>query len=106
MRRALARWERSGLSLREFGQQRGIPLSTLTWWRQVFRRKGEPVSTALKSGPATDAVVFTEVVRPATVPTTPAVLEIVLRNGHVVRVPAGADSDTLQRALHVLQAQC
>ena len=44
MRRVLARWERSGLSLREFGQTRKIPLSTLTWWRQVFRRAGEPVN--------------------------------------------------------------
>jgi hypothetical protein len=25
MRRVLARWQRSGLTLREFGQQRGIP---------------------------------------------------------------------------------
>jgi hypothetical protein len=31
MRRELARWQRSGLNLREFGQQHGIPLSTLTW---------------------------------------------------------------------------
>ena len=41
MRRELARWQRSGLKLREYGQQRGIPLSTLSWWRQVFRRAGE-----------------------------------------------------------------
>ncbi len=106
MRRVLARWERSGLSLREFGQQRGIPLSTLTWWRQVFRRVGEPVSTALKSGPGTDAVVFTEVPRPVTAPMTPPVLEVLLRNGHVLRVPAGVDTDTLQRVLQVLQTAC
>ena len=107
MRRVLARWERSGLTLREFGQQRGIPLSTLTWWRQVFRRAGEPGNAASKSRvPASDAVVFTEVPRPATVPTTPAVLEIVLRSGHVLRVPAGADTDTLQRVLQALQTAC
>ncbi len=41
MRRVLARWQRSGLTLREFGQQRGILPSTLSWWRQVFRRAGE-----------------------------------------------------------------
>ena len=51
-------------------------------------------------------MVFTEVARPATVPATPAVLEIVLRNGHVVRVPAGADSDTLKRVLQALQSPC
>lgn len=106
MRRVLARWERSGLKLREFGERHGIPLSTLTWWRQVFRRAGERVNAAAKSAPASDAVVFTEVPRPATAPTTPAVLEIVLRSGHVLRVPAGADTDTLQRVLQVLQATC
>jgi hypothetical protein len=106
MRRVLARWPRSGLTLREFGQQRRIPLSTLTWWRQVFRRAGEQVNAASKNVPASDAVVFTEVPRPAAVPTTPPVLEIVLRGGHVLRVPAGADTDTLQRVLQVLQAAC
>jgi len=106
MRRMLARWQRSGLTLREFGQQRGIPLSTLTWWRQVFRRAGEPVNAASKSVPARDAVVFTEVPRPATVPTPSAVLEIVLRSGHVVRVPSGADTTTLQRVLQALQTAC
>ncbi len=106
MRRVLARWERSGLSLREFGQQRGIPLSTLTWWRQVFRRAGEAVSTASKSRPSGDSVVFTEVPRPATAPMRPPVLEVLLRNGHVLRIPAGADTDILQRVLQVLQAAC
>jgi len=102
MRRVLARWQRSGLTLREFGTQRGIPLSTLTWWRQVFRRAGEPVNNAFTA----KAVVFTEVPRPATVPMNPAVLEVVLRSGHVLRVPAGADSDTLQRVLQALQTAC
>lgn len=106
MRRVLARWERSGLSLREFGEQRGIPLSTLTWWRQVFRRAGERAVTASRSGPAGDSVVFTELPRPATVPMTPPVLEVLLRNGHVLRVPAGADTDTLHHVLQVLQTAC
>ena len=106
MRRVLARWQRSGLKLREFGERHGIPLSTLTWWRQVFRRAGEPVNATSKSVPARDAVMFTEVPRPATVPATPAVLEIVLRSGHVLRVPAGADTDTLQRVLQALQTAC
>ncbi len=106
MRRVLARWQRSGLTLREFGQRREIPLSTLTWWRQVFRRAGEQVDTAPKSASGSDGVVFTEVPRPATVSTTPPVLEILLRSGHVLRVPAGADTETLQRVLQALQTAC
>ncbi len=106
MRRALARWQRSGLTLREFGQQRGIPLSTLTWWRQIFRRAGDEANAASKNVSASDAMVFTEVARPVTLPRIPAVLEIVLRNGHVVRVPAGVDTDTLHLVLHALQTAC
>jgi hypothetical protein len=106
MRRVLARWQRSGLTLREFGQQRGIPLSTLTWWRQVFRRAGEPVAAAPKSAAASDAVVFTEVRRPTTVSTTAPVVEVVLRTGHVLRVPPGADTETLRRVFQNLQTAC
>ena|SRR6266853_674745 len=103
MRRVLARWQRSGLTLREFGQQRGMPLSTLSWWRRVFRCAGEE---EVNGAAAEHAVVFTEVPPPANVPGTPAVLEIVLHSGHLVRVPAGADSDTLQRVLQALRTTC
>ena len=51
-------------------------------------------------------MVFTEVPQPANVPRTPAVLEIVVHSGHLVRVPAGADSATLQRVLQALQTTC
>jgi len=106
MHRVLARWERSGISLREFGRRRGIPLSTLTWWRQVFRRADGPVTTASRSVTASETPVFTEVPRPAIVPRIPPVLEIILRSGHVLRVPAGADTETLQRVLQALQTAC
>jgi hypothetical protein len=103
MRRELARWQRSGLKLREYGQQHGIPLSTLTWWRRVFRRAGAEDGNGAS---AENAMVFTEVRKPANVPGTPAVLEIVLHSGHLVRVPAGADSDTLRRVLQALRTTC
>jgi hypothetical protein len=64
------------------------------------------MNAASKSVPASDAMVFTEVPQPAKVPRTPSVLEIVLHSGHVVRVPAGADTDTLRRVLQALQATC
>jgi hypothetical protein len=103
MRRVLAGWQRSGLTLREFGEKRGIPPSTLSWWRRVLRGADDQD----RNGVATEtAVVFTEVPKPAKVPKTPSVLEIVLPSGHLVRVPAGADSDTLQRVLQALQRTC
>ena len=91
------------MTLREFGEKRGIPPSTLSWWRQVFRRAGEE---EVNGAPAENAVVFTEVPQPANVPRTPSVLEIVLHSGHVVRVPAGADTDTLRRVLQALRTTC
>jgi len=103
MRRVLERWQRSGLTLREFGEKRGIPPSTLSWWRQVFRRAGEE---AVNSTAVENAVAFTEVPPPVNVVMTPAVLEIVLDSGHIVRVPAGADTGTLRRVLQALQTTC
>jgi hypothetical protein len=103
MRRVLERWQRSGLTLREFGEKRGIPPSTLSWWRRVFRGAGEEEG----NGAAVEnAVVFTEVPPPVNVAMTPAVLEIVLDSGHIVRVPAGADTGTLRRVLQALQTTC
>src|SRR5258706_13477382 len=103
MRRVLAQWQRSGLTLREFGEKRGIPLSTLTWWRRVFRHAGDKEGNGVA---AENAVVFTEVPPPANVPGTAAVLEIVLHSGHLVRVPAGGRSHTLERGLHGPPTTC
>ena len=103
MRGVLAGWERSGLTLREFGEKRGIPPSTLSWWRRVFRDAGDEKGNGAA---AENPVVFTEVPKPITLRTRPAVVEIVLPSGHVVRVAAGADSDTLQRVLQALQRTC
>jgi transposase-like protein len=103
MRRVLAHWQRSGLTLREFGEKRGIPPSTLSWWRRVFRRAGDEEGNGAA---AENPVVFTEVPPPANVPRPLSVLEIVLRSGHIVRVPAGADTATLRRVLQALQTTC
>ena len=99
----LARWQRGGLTLREFAEKRGIPPSTLNWWRRVFQHAGEEEGNGAV---AENAVLFTEVPPPAKVPRTSAVLEIVLHSGHLVRVSAGADTDTLQRVLQALRTTC
>lgn len=103
MRRLLVRWQRSGLTLREFGEKREIPLSTLTWWRRVFRDAGDEKGNGAA---AETAVVFTEVPKPANVPRTATAVEIVLPSGHIVRVPAGADTATLRRVLQALRTTC
>ncbi len=82
MRQELAHWQRSGLTLREFGEKRGIPVSTLSWWRRVLRGSGE--NEEGNGAPAENVVVFTEVPQPAKVPRTAEVVEIVLPSGHLV----------------------
>jgi hypothetical protein len=79
-------------------QQCGIPVSTLSWWRRVYRGAEEAGNDAAVA----NAGAFTEVPQPAKVPRIPAVVEIILHSGHVVRVPAGADTATLQRVLQAL----
>ena len=78
-------------------------LSTLSWWRRVFRRAGEE---HVNGEAGENPVVFTEVPKPANVPRTATVVEIVLHSGHLVRVPAGVDADTLQQVLQALQTTC
>src|ERR1700720_2584110 len=60
MRGELARWQRSGLKLRVYGQQHGIPLSTLTWWRQVFRHAGEQGNAGSEAAAHRTAILFLE----------------------------------------------
>jgi hypothetical protein len=73
MRRMLARWQRSGLTLREFGEKRGIPPSTLSWLRRVFRLAGDEEG----NGAAADNLaVFTEVPQPSKVPGTPKTYQL------------------------------
>jgi hypothetical protein len=64
------------------------------------------VKAAAPSAPAGETGVFTEVPRVATGPGVPTIVEIILRSGHVVRVPGGVDADTLRRVLQALQATC
>jgi transposase-like protein len=84
---ALERLKRSGLSMREFARGEGLNVQRLYWWRRALRRP------AAESGPA-----FLEVV--ATGPT--AQLEVVLRSGLVVRVPAGFCEETVRRLVTAL----
>jgi hypothetical protein len=114
MRRILAQWERSGLTLREFGRRRKIPPSTLRWWRHVFRYRNAPTAAvpvrrgtpqAHRRG-AQGAAAFTELAIVPSPVSAPAVLEIVLRSGHVVRVPPGCATQRLGEVIGVLERAC
>jgi hypothetical protein len=99
MRRVLGRWERSGLTLAAFAKREGVVLSTLAWWRQVFRHAEREGSAPANRGPQ-----FTEVrISPATPQVSVGAIEVVLRSGHLVRVRAGFDPAVLRAVVSVFE---
>jgi hypothetical protein len=110
MRGVLEQWKRCGLTLLEFGQQRSIPRTTLVWWRHVFRHaSGKPrgADGGRPCPPSRAPAGFREVQLAAPGPQpAPAVLEVVLRSGHVLRVPGGVEAATLQAVIAVLERAC
>lgn len=107
------RWRDSGLTLKEFAAEIGVNANTLAGWRWRLGAEGGPAPVAVKQhGPA-----FLELVRageagasaPPTKAEGPAVdaepLELVLRSGHRIRVPASFDGVSLRRLVDVLEAR-
>lgn len=91
-RRRLADWRRSGLTVRAYCAQRGLPEANFYAWRRELRRRDER-----RAAGTTAATTFVPVrVLP---PPVAAPLELLLRDGRVLRIPAGFDADTLRRVL-------
>jgi hypothetical protein len=112
MRRVLTRWARSGLTQREFAQREDIPLSTITWWRHVFRHAGGQAERVTgrrrrrgRTRPAA-APAFIEVKMATVVPAAAAPLEVVVRSGQVIRVPREFDAASLRAVVAALESPC
>ena len=114
MRRVLERWQRSGLTLVEFARREGIMPSTLSWWRHVFRhaelggggarRPGAKRRNREGSEPVDQRPRFTEVrLAPVAERVPAAVIEVVLRSGHQLRVTAGFDPAALRDVVAALE---
>lgn len=106
------RWRDSGLTLKEFAAEIGVNANTLAGWRWRLSSREAVAPGAERRAPA-----FLEIVAPveereveeeggATVAAARGVdpLEIVLRSGHRVRVPAAFDEVALRRVVAVLEA--
>jgi transposase-like protein len=83
-RAVLAELEASGLSLREFAEREGLDRQRLYRWRAQIGVAAEPT--------------FIEIARPS----SGAVIEVVLRSGHMLRVPAGFEAETVRRLVAIL----
>ncbi len=90
----LAELRSSRESIAGFARSRG-----LTAWK-LYRAGREPKPTKL-SEPA--APIF-EPIRVLDLATAPSAIELEHRGGHLLRIPAGFDADTLRRLLGVLES--
>ncbi len=88
-RAALTAFTSSGLTITAFARREGLDVQRLRVWR---RRLAVAV-------PAPTSTSFVEVARRAGDTT----VEIALRSGHVVRVPASVDAEALRRIVEVLE---
>ena len=90
-RQVLARWQRSGLSIRAFCAKEGCSQpSFYTWRRELTARDQQAQQLSSKHHPGQHAFVPVHVVADDTLATR--CLEVVLRCGHLLRVPPGCDA--------------
>ena len=95
----VARWQRSGLTAREFAEQAGLNAHTLTFWKLRLgreRREAAPTPDAIKPR-APQPAAFVEFVTGTAPATSPPMklaaecLEVLLADGVRIRVPRSAD---------------
>lgn len=90
-------WRSSGCTARAFAQEHGLTLSTLKWWSRQFPK--EVVRGEGKSGLASRPVPTFAQVRVVNAAASSGVIEVVARNGLVVRLGSVVDSEALVRVL-------
>ena len=114
-RQVFAQWTASGLSIAAFCEEAGLSQQSFYRWRRVLRKRTSR-SDQQRRPQAVDAVTekaATAIARPLPlfVPlavesiAAAAVLEVVVRGGRVIRVPAGFDATVLAQLLAVLEGQ-
>jgi len=108
----IERWQDSGLTAKEFAAEIDIPPTSLSYWKWKLRQESKAPATA-----STDIAKHRTPRRPRSAPApqflelvsqSPAqvidvtLLEVVLRSGVVVRVPAQFDEHALRRVVTLL----
>ena len=98
------RWKDSGLRAAEFAAEIGVTPSALSWWKWRLSKEGETQEAsprrrrrAKKVG--ISPVTFVEMSSPSAADP----IEIVFPSGVRVRVPTGADTDSIARVLGALE---
>jgi hypothetical protein len=100
------RWRASGLTADEFASEVGIKSNTLRHWSWLLdhEKRGSRPDGARGARPR--EVPFVEVVTPAA-PGSRSVepIEVVVRDGIRIRVPAAFDADVLRRVIAAVEAR-
>jgi transposase-like protein len=96
-RQLVQRWQHSGQSIRDFCRQHRLSEPSFYYWR----RRLAPQQPPLETTPPAVTFLPLEVHPQTTQP--PAVLELVLSHGCLMRVPAGFDPSTLRTVLALLK---
>ena len=97
-RAALAAYQASRLSLGVFARRHGLTVQRLRWWRQRLARAASATTAA--------APQWLPVQLLSEGPRGPAPpLEVVVRGGQVIRVPAAFDPAVLRRVVAVLETE-
>jgi hypothetical protein len=99
-RKRVERWKDSGLTAKEFAAETGLNAGTLQFWRYKLK-KSDAVVPRRRSPVVAPAVSSIVEVAPARAAAEPRV-EIELRNGRLLRVPATFESSALRALLAIL----
>ena len=111
--RRVARWERSGLSARAFGEREGIEPRQLSWWKWRLRSGTARSPSSSSSSPTFVPVRVVRSDPGADIDSridmrersSAVALEIVAPSGVRIRVLPGFDEATLERVLELVGAR-
>lgn len=90
----VTRWKASGLNVRAFCRREGLSEPSFYSWRRTIAERD-----AALAAPSDPAFVPLHIL-PGT---SPPALELVLRSGHVLRIPCGADAAHVRAVLPALE---
>ncbi len=93
----IARWKRSGLSVRAFCQSQHLAVPSFYAWRRTLHQRDS------QAQPAPPPVTFVPVQVRHEVTDPPAPLELVLTDGRCLRIPPGFDPTQLRALLFALE---
>ena len=112
-RRLIQQWRHSGMTIRDFCVEHEVSEPSFFAWRRTIadrdRQSGQPSADGygnVDSNRTQDSPAFVPLRVVSTV-STPAgtAFEVVLRDGRIVRVPAGFDPATLRQLLVLLNEE-